>query len=169
LADSDGRQAREDLLQRRLALRRAVVGEGEVVELRPQAFDLLGQLEHALIGDFLGLDAFGTDVQEREGSEPVGADGRQVGRAGQVLEGERVFAGLDRRGEVAHDLGAVAVDRDGGDLGVGGRDFGRVDAEGKGGQQEAGGAGHGDGFRMSASRSPYSLKERSYGKSLCHL
>ena len=93
-----------------------------------------------------------------EGALAVDADGRQVGRAREVFEGQRVVAGLDGGRQVPHDFGAVTVYRDGVDLGGGGGDVRGGSAEREGGQQETGRVGHGDGHRMSASGPWCSLK-----------
>ena len=87
-----------------------------------ECFELLGQFEHALVGDFLRLDTFPADIDEREGALAIDADGREVGRTREVFKGQRMVASLDGGGEVADDLGAVPVDRDRMDLGGGGGD-----------------------------------------------
>ena len=117
-----GSEAAKDFLEGGLALGDAVVGEGQVVELGTECFELLGQFEHALVGDFLRLDTFPADIDEREGALAIDADGREVGRTREVLKGQRMVASLDGGGEVADDLGAVPVDRDRMDLGGGGGD-----------------------------------------------
>ena len=70
-----------------------------------------------------------------------------------------MVTGLDGGGEVADDFGAIAVDGDRMDLGVGRRDVRGGYAQRQGGQQEAGRVEHGDGHRMSAPGRWCSLKE----------
>ena len=154
-----GGQAAEDLVERILAGGHARGGATELVLRALEGAQAVGEGAHLVVGDLGDLDALAADVEQGEVAGAAGTDRAEVGGGREVVEGQHMRARLEVQLGVAHHLGAVGVDGDCGDGGVG-PEVGGAEQAGEGEQGECGGA-HGRGVHhFSGTPRPGNLSNR---------